>query len=117
MKCKYPNLELLEYKVYASLVRQKEFQKKFKVLFGTRCSNPTNTIKMEALVYLQKNAISCANEFYVTIFKIPTVNIYAVCFGNDIEYFVHEPNKAFFDDVENRQLRHLEEARKRYENK
>lgn len=122
-----PNLELLMYKAMLYFQQDKEFLEKrdelksrnhrnvtfdletFPQTWGSTCTGFDITESGEAVI------AGCAmTEEYTTVVHARGINSYVVFFGDRLCYAVHNPTKEFHDDLMNRNLASLSEAKKRY---
>lgn len=122
-----PNLDLLMYKAMLYFQQDKEFFEKrdelksrnhrnvtfdletFPQTWGSTCTGFDITESGEAVI------AGCAmTKEYTTVVRASRINSYVVFFGDRICYAVHNPTKEFHDDLMNRNLASLSEAKKRY---
>lgn len=124
---KLPNLDLLMYKAMLYFQQDKEFLKKrdelilqnyqaitfdietFPQTWGSTCTGFDITEDEKATV----GGCAMTTE-YTTVVRASRINSYAVFFGDRICYAVHNPTKDFYDDLMNRNLASLSEAKRRY---
>ena len=125
---RYPNLELLEYKVLEKLKTHKEFmdclnKKKeinrhagiefnvtvFPQVWGSTCTGFDITPTGEPVI------AGCAmTKEYTTIFHEVLTDTYVVCFGDRTCYCVRNATEEFFEDMKNHNMSGLHMAKKRY---
>lgn len=122
-----PNLDLLMYKAMLYFQQDKEFLKKrdelksrnhrnvtfdletFPQTWRSTCTGFDITESGEAVI------AGCAmTEEYATVVHARGINSYVVFFGDRLCYAVHNPTKEFYDDLMNRNLASLSEAKKKY---
>ena len=122
-----PNLDLLMYKAMLYFQQDKEFLKKrdelksqnyqaitfdietFPQTWGSTCTGFDITEDEKATI-----GGSAMTTEYTTIVHARRINAHLVFFGDRICYAVHDPRKEFYDDLMNRNLASLSEAKKRY---
>ena len=122
-----PNLDLLMYKPMLYFQQDKEFLKKrdelilqnyqaitfdievFPQTWGSTCTGFDITEDGKATV----GGCAMTTE-YTTVVRASRLNAYVVFFGDRICYAVYDPQKEFYDDLMNRNLASLSEAKKRY---
>lgn len=122
-----PNLDLLMYKAMLYFQQDKEFLEKrnelksqnyqaitfdietFPQTWGSTCTGFDITEDGKATV----GGCAMTTE-YTTVVRASRINSYVVFFGDRICYAVHDPGKEFYDDLMNRNLASLSEAKKRY---
>ena len=122
-----PNLELLMYKAMLYFQQDKEFLEKrdelkshnhravtfsietFPQTWGSTCTGFDITEDGKATV----GGCAMTTE-YTTVVRASRINSYVVFFGDRICYAIHNPTKEFYDDLMNRNLASLSEAKKRY---
>ena len=124
---KLPNLDLLMYKAMLYFQQDKEFLEKrdelksrnhrdvtfgletFPQTWGSTCTGFDVTEDGKATI-----GGSAMTEEYTTVVHVRGINSHLVFFGDRICYAVHNPTKDFYDDLMNRNLASLSEAKKRY---
>lgn len=122
-----PNLDLLMYKAMLYFQQDKEFLEKrdelklqnyqaitfdietFPQTWGSTCTGFDITEDGKATV----GGCAMTTE-YTTVVRARRLNAYVIFFGDRICYAVHDPGKEFYDDLMNRNLASLSEAKKRY---
>ena len=122
-----PNLDLLMYKAMLYFQQDKESLKKrdalklqnyqaitfdietFPQIWGSTCTGFDITEDGKATV----GGCAMTTE-YTTVVRANRINSYVVFFGDRICYAVHDPGKEFYDDLMNRNLASLSEAKKKY---
>lgn len=124
----YPNLELLEYKVRQLLSNDEAFceairKEKEKARFVP--------ITFEAIMFAQTWPSTCLGfdvtddgspaiagqaftSAYTTVFCQNLTGTFVVCFGDKPCYKVTEANAVFYNDLRDRRMASLNEARQRY---
>lgn len=127
-RLRYPDMELLEYKVSLILSEDKVFCREirdakekrkyvcaeleammFPQIWGSTCTGFDITEKGEPTI-----GGSAITKEYTTVFHELTTDIYVVCFGERPCYMVHNANETFFDDLKRKQMRSLSQAKKVY---
>lgn len=128
MNPNYPNMELLEYKARQLLGQNKEIVEKVKEL---RKENRYAVIDFESIVFPQVWGSTCTGfdvmedgspsiggcamtKEYTTVMHELLTDTYVVCFGNRPCYKVSDATKKFYDDLNNRNMASLSEAKSRY---
>ena len=115
MSAKYPNLELLEYKIgeYVGDVYESSYLVYCRAdMFLQSWPNTAGGFSRPGM--LSGQAIT---DEYTTVFMVRDQfnNIfYAVCFGDHFGYYIREPNDQFFEDLKNRRMCRVYEADDRY---
>ena len=122
-----PNLELMMYKAIEHLQQDKEFMKRvkkvessgvrildfqietFPQIWGNTCTGFDNTED-------GKGAFggSALTMEYTTVVHEGKTETYLVFFGDRACYAVHNPTKAFYEDLKDRRLASLSESKERY---
>ena len=122
-----PNLDLLMYKAMLYFQQDKEFLEKRDELKSRNHRNVTFGLE----TFLQTWESTCTGfdvtesgkatiggsamtEEYTTVVHARGINSHLVFFGDRLCYAVHNPTKEFYDDLTNRNLASLSEAKKRY---
>lgn len=128
MNCKYPNLELIEYKTKQGLSADEEFKN---FLNETRSKNKHVFVEFEAIVFPQIWGSTCTGfdvakdgspalggcamtKEYTTVMHELLSDSYVVFFGDRPCYKVTNANDEFYEDLKHRNMASLSEAKKRY---
>lgn len=102
----YPNLELLEYKCIqiASELYTNTYTKHPEIDANVFVQSWANTAT--GFDYYGGFSGQAFTDEYTTVFEIMFKHdtIYAVCFGNNVAYMIHEPNDLFYNDLTNRSM-------------
>lgn len=122
---KLPNLELLRFKASLYFQQDEEFLLKarnlkkyetldfevetFPQLWGSTCTGFDITEDGKAAV----GGCAMTTE-YTTVVHEESTNFYVVFFGDRPCYAVHNPGKAFYEDLKERRLASLSESKERY---
>lgn len=122
-----PNLDLLMYKAMLYFQKDAEFIKKrdelilqkyqaitfdietFPQTWGSTCTGFDITEDGKAAI----GGCAMTTE-YTTVVQARRLKAYVIFFGDRICYAVYDPGKEFYDDLMNRNLASLSEAKKRY---
>lgn len=128
MNPRYPNLELLEYKVKQILLKDEETINKFNKI---KEKKKYAYLDFEVIVFAQTWGNTCTGfdvmedgsaawggqaftKEYSSIFHELTTDTYIVCFGDRPCYKVINANEQFYEDLDNRRMASLSEAKKLY---
>ena len=128
MNPRYPNLELLEYKVKRILLQDDTTVEE---LARIRKKNPHVHLNFEVIVFAQTWENTCTGfdvmpdgsaawggqaftKEYSSIFHELTTDTYVVCFGDRPCYKVTNANENFLMDLNNRYMASLSKAKKLY---
>ena len=128
MNLRYPNLELLEYKVEEILSQDEETINKLRDI---RTKNKYACLDFEVIVFAQTWENTCTGfdvmpdgsaawggqaftKEYSSIFHELTTDTYVVCFGDRPCYKVTNANENFLMDLNNRYMASLSKAKKLY---
>lgn len=124
----YPNLELLEYKARIALSSDDEF---LKIIDDIRKKNKYACMELDVQVFSQIWGSTCTGfditkdgspvlsgcamtKEYTTVMHELLTDTYIVFFGEKLCYKVTNANAEFFEDLQNRQMASLSEAKRRY---
>lgn len=125
---RYPNIELLEYKVSLMLSKDKVFSRKY---IDEKEKRGYAYTEMEAMMFPQIWGSTCTGfditengepaiggsamtKEYTTVFHELVTDIYVVCFGEKPCYMVHDATEIFLDDLRRQQMRSLSQAKTTY---
>ena len=125
---RYPNLELIEYKIRLILSKDPEFQA---ALEAKRKERKYAYLEFQAMVFPQVWGSTCTGfdvtedgmptiggcmmtTEYTTVFQELLTNTYVVCFGDRPCYSTKDPNEAFLADLSKMNMASLSEAKKKY---
>ena len=128
MNPRYPNLELLEYKVKQILFKDEETINKFNEI---KEKKKYAYLDFEVIVFAQTWGNTCTGfdimedgsaawggqaftKEYTSVFHELTTDTYVVCFGNRPCYKVTNAKDKFYEDLDNRRMASLSEAKKLY---
>ena len=128
MNPRYPNLELLEYKVKQILLKDEETINKFNEI---KEKKKYAYLDFEVIVFSQIWGNTCTGfdimedgsaawggqaftKEYTSVFHELTTDTYVVCFGDRPCYKVTNANEQFYEDLNNRRMASLSEAKKLY---
>ncbi|HJB27190.1 MAG TPA: hypothetical protein IAA06_00120 [Candidatus Blautia faecavium] len=128
MNARYPNLELLEYKVRMVLASDEEFLRTFE---EKKKSNKYVYVEINAVMFPQIWGSTCTGfdicedgspalggcamtKEYTTVLHELLTDTYFVCFGERICYKVTNASKEFHEDLQRRRMASLSEAKRRY---
>lgn len=128
MNPSYPNLELLEYKVQHLLLQDEETVNKIKEI---KKENKYAHLDFEVIVFAQTWGNTCTGfdvmpdgsaawggqaftKEYTSVFHDSLTDTYVVCFGDRPCYKVTNANDKFYEDLNNRKMASLSEAKKIY---
>lgn len=128
MNARYPNLELLEYKVRVALSQDEEF---LKILEEKKRNNKYAYAEIDAVMFPQVWGSTCTGfdvtedgrpalggcamtKEYTTVMHELLTDTYIVFFGEKLCYRVTNANAEFFEDLQNRRMASLSEAKRRY---
>ena len=127
---KYPNLELIEYKVKHMLSQNEEFMQKVTELKEEKHVYHA-CVSFSAIVFPQMWGSTCTGfdvtgdgapaiggcamtREYTTVMHESLTDTYVVCFGDRPCYKVTNANEAFLKDLDSRDMASLSVAMKRY---
>ncbi len=125
---RYPNLELIEYKIRLILSKDPEFQA---ALEAKRKERKYAYLEFQAMVFPQVWGSTCTGfdvtedgiptmggsmmtTEYTTVFHELLTNTYVVCFGDRPCYSTKDPNDNFLADLSKMNMASLSEAKKKY---
>lgn len=128
MNARYPNLELLGYKVRVALSQDEEF---LKILEEKKRNNKYAYAEIDAVMFPQVWGSTCTGfdvtedgrpalggramtKEYTTVMHELLTDTYIVFFGEKLCYRVTNANAEFFEDLQNRRMASLSEAKRRY---
>lgn len=119
-----PNLDLLEYQAMELIMRNEEFVAELK-------SKGVRRLDLDAEVFPQvwgytftafdvspQGEATCGGcamtKAYTVVFREPNLEVYIVFVDNRMAYQVDHPTDEFYDDLKNRRLASVSDAKKRY---
>lgn len=129
MKPSYPNLELMEFKSFLAFKNNKELSKKFEE--AKEKHGRFADFGFEAEVFLQMWGSTCTafdiyedgspaiggcamTEAYTVVIHERLTDIYFVFVNDRLCYYVENANQTFLDDLKERNIKSLSEAKKSY---
>ena len=128
MICRYPNLELLEYKFMEILKRSDSFAKKREELLSKRFMPP---VEFDIDVFSQVWGSTCTafdidaegraciggcamTKAYTVVIKEESTGLYGVFVDGRFCYLVSDPNVNFLGDLRSRNMASVSEAKEKY---
>lgn len=108
---RYPNLELIEYKAKNTIKENFYSGEKDKYWFECTADVFAQTWGSTATGFDGYAGCSAITREYTTVCEIAAHSLnkldvfYLIFFGNDLAYTIKNPNKKFFDDLKNRDMK------------
>lgn len=126
LKAKYPNLELMEYRFFQSLIQDEEWKAEFEaikyhpksldfdVFVFPQIWGSTNTA-FDVTPDGEPTIGGCAmTKAYTVVLAERTTKVFAVFVNDKPAYIVKNATPAFYDDLKNQSMRSYSEAKKYY---
>ncbi len=131
MTIRMPNLELLAYQAWIKLALNQEYSKRIEKIYPNwdEPTLPQPDIRIDCFVQTWGSTCtgfdvdehgtplwggSTMTDAYTTVVHDKQTDMYVVFFNDQICYVVENPTEQFYEDLKDRNLASLSEAKKRY---